>query len=530
MPNRLRSVAVCVLILVAVYVCFFSRLDAIGLVGPDEPRYAAIAGEMAQSGDWVTPRLNGRPWFEKPVLNYWLAGISFRWFGVNEISARLPSAVCATLALLALAWLAGKLNGVDAASLTFLLGCTTAGFIGFAHAATTDMPFSAALVFSMVLACRILWPEKFSPVHTCAPRWTLLAFGAGLGLATLAKGPVALVLAGGGSLLWAASTKRWKAAFRLGHPLAVAAWAGVTLPWYLLCAWRNPEFVQVFLISHNLERFFTPVFQHEQPVWFFGPILLLGMVPWSLPLAVAAGSGARLVRRMEARNTPEFFLTCWAVFIVLFFSVSRSKLPGYILPALFPLSWLLAAWLAGRLGSPDRQTSAALTGAGMTFSLLAASAHVWLKRLPDGASELPSSEMLALLIALSALGLVVAALGIFRRHRLALLGCVLLATGVVATLNIRILPRLDAQLSPRAAARTMAGKEVLGFRLHRAWQFGLNFYLGRELRTWNPDAQASATVLTSRQGVEEVRAMGRRVDVLSSFSSRAVLIYVSGND
>jgi 4-amino-4-deoxy-L-arabinose transferase-like glycosyltransferase len=312
--------------------------------------------------------------------------------------------------------------------------------------------------------------------------------------------------------------------------LAVAAWAGVTLPWYLLCALRNPEFVQVFLISHNLERFFTPVFQHEQATWFFGPILLLGMVPWSLPLAVAAGSGARLVRRTEARNTPEFFLTCWAVFIVLFFSVSRSKLPGYILPALFPLSWLLAAWLAGRLGSPDRLTSAALTGAGVTFSLLAASAHVWMKRLPDGASELPSSEMLALLIALSALGLAVAALGIFRRHRLALLGCVLLAAGAVATLTTRILPRLDAQLSPRAAARAMAGKEVLGFRLHRAWQYGLNFYLGRELSPWNPEDHASAAVLTSQQGVEEIRAMGRRVEVLSSFSSRAVWIHVSGND
>src|SRR4029077_17810625 len=141
---------------VAITVCLFGQLGAMGLVGPDEPRYASIARAMAETGDWVTPRLYGNPWFEKPPLYYWGAALSFRLFGVSEAAARLPSAVSALLATLAIAWLALRLYGPETARWLLLLLPTTVGMIGFSHAAATDMPFSAMFTIAMVAAAILL--------------------------------------------------------------------------------------------------------------------------------------------------------------------------------------------------------------------------------------------------------------------------------------------------------------------------------------------------------------------------------------
>src|SRR5438445_2673546 len=154
------------LILATLYVCYFRHLGAIGFVGPDEPRYAWVAREMVESRDWVTPRLYGQPWFEKPPLYYWGAALSFKLFGASEAAARLPSAVSALLATLALAWLAWRVYGAETARWLLLLLPTTVGMIGFSHAAATDMPFSAMLTIAMVCAAVIvgLIPERSSRV------------------------------------------------------------------------------------------------------------------------------------------------------------------------------------------------------------------------------------------------------------------------------------------------------------------------------------------------------------------------------
>src|ERR1700732_5171429 len=153
-----------VLICATLYVCYFSHLGAIGFVGPDEPRYAWIARDMAETGDWVTPRLYGHPWFEKPPLYYWGAAICFKLFGVSEAAARLPSAISALLATLALAWLAWRIYGAETARWLLLLLPTTRGMIGFFPAAATDMPFSAMLTIAMVCAAVIIGivPDEIS--------------------------------------------------------------------------------------------------------------------------------------------------------------------------------------------------------------------------------------------------------------------------------------------------------------------------------------------------------------------------------
>ena len=140
------------LICATLYICYFSHLGVLGFIGPDEPRYAWIARGMMESHDWVTPRLYGKPWFEKPPLFYWGAGLAFKWFGVSEATARLPSAISALLATIALAWLALRLYGQETARWSLLLLPTTAGMIGFSHAAATDMPFGGMFTIAMVSA------------------------------------------------------------------------------------------------------------------------------------------------------------------------------------------------------------------------------------------------------------------------------------------------------------------------------------------------------------------------------------------
>ena len=328
-----------VLILATLYVCYFSHLGAIGFVGPDEPRYAWIARDMVETGDWVTPRLYGKPWFEKPPLFYWGAALCFELFGVSEAAARLPSAISALLATLALAWLALRLYGAETARWLLLLLPTTVGMIGFSHAAATDMPFSAMLTIAMVCAAVVLGliRDENSSVVPQTPWLALFLFGFFLGLAVLAKGPAAIILCGGAVFFWALFTKRWRDAYRMLHPATIAAFCLTALPWYILCARRNPDFFRIFIIEHNFKRYLTPEFQHIQPFWFYILIVPLALLPWTAVLAAVANDLRRFPPVESWRLSPSLLFACLTVFTILFFSASNSKLPGYILPAIPPL-------------------------------------------------------------------------------------------------------------------------------------------------------------------------------------------------
>ncbi len=333
-----------ILIVATLYVCYFSHLGAIGFVGPDEPRYAWIARDMVETGDWVTPRLYGKPWFEKPPLFYWGAALCFKLFGVSEAAARLPSALSALLATLAMAWLALRLYGAETARWLLLLLPTTVGMIGFSHAAATDMPFSGMLTVAIVAAAVVLGltHDENTPSLPQMHLLALILFGFFLGLAVLAKGPAAIVLCGGTVFFWALFTKRWRDAFRLLHPAAIATFCFTALPWYILCARRNPDFFRVFLIEHNFERYLTPEFQHVQPFWYYGPIVLLACLPWTLLLLRAAIELNQSFQNRLGSRTAGIFLVSWSLFPCIFFTLSKSKLPGYILPAI-PIFALLCA-------------------------------------------------------------------------------------------------------------------------------------------------------------------------------------------
>jgi 4-amino-4-deoxy-L-arabinose transferase-like glycosyltransferase len=521
--DRIRLVAFVALAVAVIWACFFSGIGNLGLVGPDEPRYAWVAREMAESGDWVTPRLYGKPWFEKPPLYYWAAAIRFRTFGVSEFTARLPSGQTAVLATLVLTLAAWRFYGAATARVVLLMFPTCVGVFGFARAATTDMMFSAFLSIAMVCAAVLLgFPRENRP-----RRYWLLLFGTSLAFATLAKGPAALVLAGGSVALWTLVTRRWKDAFRLTYPSAVITFLVVAVPWYVLCALRNPEFVQTFLISHNIERYLTPVFQHEQPAWFYGPILLLGLVPWTPLLLGVAADGWRRWREGALPDSTGFFFGCWILFPLLFFAFSKSKLPGYILPVFPALVLLMARSVTRAIKEKRAAASWLVAGVGATLVALGASAGYWNRRLPPEAGLGGTGQLMPWVLAAVAGGVFIALLAVAGRHRFALAVSSVALAGFVTATSFGVLPRIDAHLSPRTAAQLAGddGAPLYVFRLHRAWHYGLNFYLHQELPVWESN-KAPARIYTTRAGLAELEKLGVRFTVVRDVTRQAVLVRV----
>jgi len=524
------------LICATLYVCYFSHLGAIGFVGPDEPRYAWIARDMAETGDWVTPRLYGKPWFEKPPLYYWGAAICFKLFGVSEAAARLPSAISALLATLAMAWLAWRVYGAETARWLLLLLPTTVGMIGFSHAAATDMPFSAMLTIAMVCAAVLLrlplecgGLPPLSPNKACATEATgtlatapasssfisftsftsstsfpSLLFGFFLGLAILAKGPAAIILCGGAIFFWALFTKGWRNALRLLHPAAIAAFCFSALPWYILCARRNPDFFRIFFIEHNFKRYLTPEFQHIQPFWFYIPVLLAAFLPWTIGMLTA------LVDSRSRSPLNALFLSL-GLFPVLFFTTSRSKLPGYILPALPPLVWLVAnktsAVLAKRPEKKLLVSAYAITSIVLAIAMERFAAH---RVLGTDISPAPwiTKVWLPLLIA----GIIGGILSL-KRHPVASL-CVVQVGMLLATWGFSSgLTWMDPQLSARGVItashtdlQSLRSVDVFVYDVPRGIHYGLNFYLHREIPEWMIGTRG--LVLSSWQGQSRLQAEG----------------------
>ena len=493
------------LIVATLYVCYFSHLGAIGFVGPDEPRYAWIARDMTETGDWVTPRLYGKPWFEKPPLFYWGAALSFKLCGVSEAAARLPSAVSALLATLALAWLALRLYGAETARWLLLLLPTTVGMIGFSHAAATDMPFSAMLTIAMVCAAVVLGltRKENSPFIPQTPWLALVLFGFFLGLAVLAKGPAAIILCGGTVFFWALFTKRWRAALRLFHPAALASFCLTALPWYILCARRNPDFFHIFIIEHNFKRYFTPEFQHIQPFWFYIPILALGLLPWSVSAIGLLRDAKHSWKEGGWLSSPGLFITCWAIFPLVFFSLSKSKLPGYVLPAVPPLGLLMAQALsvrANKILPGDRWVEIT---SGVTLLAIALLTALQFERTPLGFAPL----------IIAVVGF--ASLILNNLPRTVLINAIALIVVVVLTPRGNTREILDGRLSARAApaAAAMIWKEYSPersstYKLRRSFQYSLNFYFHRELPGWSLAQAQPGWVYAPAREISELRDLG----------------------
>jgi len=353
--------------------------DQLGLVGADEPRYAQIAREMLAShsaichqydakiiprslhraalrnswhclvGGTVTPILYGKPWLEKPALYYWRAMSFFKEFGVSDWSARLPSSSGA-FALITLIFLHMRRfrpgGHLDAALITV----STVAIISFARGASTDMQLAAPFCIGM-----LGW---YAWYETGKKFWLfdLYFFGAG---ATLAKGPVAPFLALTIILLFAGLRREWSLLRRTIWLPGVILYLVMVLPWYIAVQLKNPSFIREFFLEHNLERFATNRYQHHQPFWYYIAVLVLGLMPWtvisiramvdSIEISIAEWkvrhNPSRYLGHSRAGDAFPEFLVLWALFPILFFSFSGSKLPGYILPSIPPMAILAADYL-----------------------------------------------------------------------------------------------------------------------------------------------------------------------------------------
>jgi 4-amino-4-deoxy-L-arabinose transferase-like glycosyltransferase len=313
-------------------VLFFYHLGSAGLMDPDEGRYAEIAREMLVLKDWLIPHLNLLPYLEKPPIVYWLTAASFKVFGETAVAARLPSALSALAALFLAYGLGQAMWGPLPGVLGALVLATSVGYVALGRILTLDMTFALFLNLAIGLGYLALSQEL--------PRLWTWAY-VSLALAVLTKGPVAVVLAGFSWIIWALiSHHPWRPLIDLKGWLLFGL---LTMPWLVYVQWRYPEFFHFFIIEQHFGRFLTPAI-HPEPLYYYVPVLLGLLLPWTWLLPWALSS------RTRWRDPDCRFLAVWASVILVFFSLSRGKLIPYILPALLPLALLLGRGLAQLTG------------------------------------------------------------------------------------------------------------------------------------------------------------------------------------
>ncbi len=308
-------------------VAWFVTLGDRALIHPDEGRYAELSLGMLQSGDWITPRLNGILYFEKPALQYWMGAVSFFVFGINEFAARLWPALTGLLSIVVVGVTARRLwgNGHYAA----LVMAGSFWVIANSHILTLD----TGLMFFLTLAlCAFLWAQNDDASDYERRYGMWVAWGAMAG-ATLSKGLVGLLIPGSTLFLYALINQQWSLWRRMQWLPGVALFLLLAGPWFWLVSARNPGFANFFFIREHFARYLTPEAGRPGPFWYFAPIVLVGFLPWTSLLPRLLREGWR--HEANAAFRPERFALIWAVFVFVFFSASHSKLPSYILP-MFP--------------------------------------------------------------------------------------------------------------------------------------------------------------------------------------------------
>ena len=320
---------------------FLFRLGSAPLANPDEGRYAEIPREMAAAGDWVTPRLNGVNYFEKPPLMYWAVAVSRAVFGAGEWAVRAPLAFFALAGVLLTYAAARALHGRAA-------GVWSAGVLGtsllwFALGRILVLDLAVSVFMAATLFCFILGVRAEPGARR---RWLFYGLYASAALATLTKGLIGFLVTGAAMFLWLLVFNQWKRLRPLHLPTGALLFLVIAAPWHVLAARHNETWAHRYFVYEHLERFLTPAASRPGPWWYFGPIVLLGFFPWTgfLWPAVRASLAGGWARRKE--NADAWFLITWIVFIFLFFSKSHSKLAPYILPIFPALAVLTGAWLA----------------------------------------------------------------------------------------------------------------------------------------------------------------------------------------
>jgi len=504
-------------LLVVLPVCgflFFFGLGAFGLVGADEPRYAQIGREMLARHDWIVPTINGQPWLEKPVLLYWREMIAYSIFGVHDWAARIPSAIFAAGLVIVILFFMRRFrpgSELDAALIT----ASCAAVIGFGRGASTDMQLSAP--FCVAMLCWWAW-------HETGRKLWLAIFYALLAVGALAKGPVSPALAILIVAAYAALRRDGKIFLRSLWLPGFVLFFAVTLPWYIAVQIKVPQFFRVFFLQHNLERFSTNLYQHSQPFWYYIPVFIVSVLPWSVFTLPAVWNALRegwsSIRSDQtdsgAAGTTDWleqFLMLWIVVPIVFFSISRAKLPGYILPAIPPAALLTACYLQKQqtIGRIKLILHSVVCGAVLAGALVAP--WLMLKRHLTQGTWTPVIAVTC--IAASAVLLLVRYRGVRILHFVTLAPVILAlvfllrlaAAPVQANSSLRdtLLDLTQSSRSVDAALRSFGVNSgpiaIFNVPHQRELEYGLNFYRNQPIQLYGRDPIPEEThVVIAKQG------------------------------
>ncbi|MDB6080495.1 MAG: glycosyl transferase [Akkermansiaceae bacterium] len=415
-----------------VWVCGFFNLRP--LMNPDEGRYAEIPREMALSGDFITPRLNGMKYFEKPPLLYWLSALTFKVTGVNEFSARLWNGLFAVLGILLVYWAGRSLYGRAAGVWASIVLGTCILYYSFSQIVLLDMAVAVTIsgaLFSFILAAPLAKGRKRF--------WLMMACYVFMALATLTKGLIGFVLPGAVIFLWALLLKQWRQLLPLYLIPGGLLFLAIAAPWHVMAARANGDFLWFYFVHEHFLRFTTRIHGRYEPWWFLMPFLIGGLFPWIF-FAWSGVKGA-LSGGWKARqeNSAAWFLVIWVVFITAFFSKSQSKLIPYILPV-FPAAAILLGrhlaklWSERSLGQ-FRRAAIGFAGVAVILTL----GFLFLPGIKGHAEfEVPLPLLKAAIVSGLAAGIIVTIIGIFTKAaRMTLSG--IAGTGIALVIGLNMI-------------------------------------------------------------------------------------------
>lgn len=508
---------------------FFYGLGAFGLIGADEPRYAQVAREMLQRHDWITPVLNGNPWLEKPPLYYWQAMLVYSVLGVSDVAARVPSAIDATLLVICVYLFFRRFRRgveVDAALIT----ASCAGVFGFARAASMDMALTAA--FALGMLAWWAWRETDKRLY-------LVGFYFCMALGMLAKGPVAPFLAAVIIVIFAAAAREWRSALRTLWLPGILVFLLLALPWYVAVQIANPQFFREFILEHNLARFSTNLYHHPEPFWYYLPVTALALVPWIVFVVAAFVDPVRTWwAERKATQSPmdselqfSIFACCWLVLPIVFFSISRSKLPGYILPALPAAAALLGDYLKRR----SEHEQAISKWLAFAHALVASAPIVPAVLIGFAVSQhsLPAGRPMLFGAAIALVMFVAIAVTLISRAGLRMLRFVTLIAVVLAVAAVLKLGTnvIDQKLSTRPLAVELAGVEthklpIAVYGVSREIECGLAFYRDQVIVRYEsgrvPEGEHLLVAPSAWMDNVAKRTTGRRVSFLGHYAPQSL--------
>jgi 4-amino-4-deoxy-L-arabinose transferase-like glycosyltransferase len=332
-----------ILLLLIIYaLLWFGTLNYRHLIPSDEGRYAEMAREMLVTGDWVTPRYNGYKYFEKPPLQVWATATTFQVFGIGDWQARLWTALTGFLTILVIGFTGARIYNARAGWIAALVLASSPMWVISGHFNSLDMGLSAFLVTAL---CSLLLAQT-SHNKTSSRNW-MWACWVFMALATLSKGLIGAAIPAMVFIAYSISAWDWKIWTRLRLFSGIVIYLLITAPWFALVAQRNPEFLEFFFIHEHLQRFTQDAHSRTGPIYYFVPLLLIGALPWVLQIP---GSIAQAWQERRREFSSGWLLVCWFAIIFTFFSVSRSKLPGYIIPIFPALALLIGNRLDRLLG------------------------------------------------------------------------------------------------------------------------------------------------------------------------------------